>query len=239
MEGMRPYLSVHGLLTVLRQSAGTFFQICTIQLEYGVGLLTVLFLSWRKAGWIFPVRQQAYLWLPPLIACSAYAIVHVEPRLVAPFVLLLWVAAFSSFLRHGPEVPTRVAFALVLAVVSVTGLRVAKGIESDIVAILSKPRNVDWEVSQGLRVLGVRPGERVSAIGATAEVYWARVGGVTIVSEVPLGEEGTFWAADEGTKREVFRLFASTGAKIEVEKKPPPDQEKEGLIPLRSTTFYD
>jgi len=123
--------------------------------------------------------------------------------------------------------------------VTFTGLRVAKGIEGDIVAILAKPRNGDGEVSQGLRVLGVRPGDRVSVFAApTVGVYWARLAGVTIVSEVPLGEESAFWTADEGTKREVFRLFASTGAKIVIEKDPPRGAEKEGWIPLGDTSFY-
>jgi len=38
MEGVRPHFSLRGLLRILRQSAGTYFQIWLLQLEFGVGL---------------------------------------------------------------------------------------------------------------------------------------------------------------------------------------------------------
>jgi len=238
LEGMTPHFHWRGLFSIWRQSVGTYYQLFVSQAEYATGLFVLLFLGFEKTRCGVCLARFKYLWVAPLIACCAYALVLVEGRYVAPFLPLLWLSIFCCLIEAVSGFPQRVQLALVLGMVALTGMRVAKGIESDIVAILSKPRNVDWEVSQGLRVLGVRPGERVSAIGATAEVYWARVGGVTIVSEVPLGEEGTFWAADEGTKREVFRLFASTGAKIVVEKDPPRGAEKEGWIPLRDTSFY-
>jgi hypothetical protein len=238
LEGMTPYFQWRGLFSLLRQSAGTYYQLFVSQAEYATGLFVLLFLGYEKSRCAVCLAKLKYLWIGPLIACCVYALVLVEGRYVAPFLVLLWLSVFYCLIEAAPGLPQRVQLALVLGMVAFTGLRVAKGTERDIVVILSKPRNVDWEVSQGLRVLGVRPGERVSVFGATAGVYWARVAGVTIVSEVPLGEEGTFWAAHEGTKREVFRLFASTGAKIVVEKDPPRGAEKEGWIPLGDTSFY-
>jgi hypothetical protein len=225
------------VLKVLRQSAGTFFQIWTLQLEYSVGLLTLLFISCRKPGWIFSFRQYAYLWLPPFIGCLAYAIVHVEPRLVAPFVLLLWVAAFSSFLR-APEFPSRALLALVLAVVSVTALRVAKGAVSDLVAALAKQENVNWQVAEGLRAIGLQPGDHLSCIAIGVQLHWARLAGAKIVSEVPLGDGDIFWAADPQARRKVLAIFAGTGAKLVVTANPPPTALDEGWIPLGNTGFY-
>src|SRR5712692_2622398 len=64
MEGVRPHFSLTGQLRVLRQSAGTFFQIWFAQVEYGVALLALLFLAYGKPGWGLLLRKQAYLWAP-------------------------------------------------------------------------------------------------------------------------------------------------------------------------------
>jgi len=238
LEGMTPRFQWRGLFSLLRQSAGTYYQLFVSQAEYATGLFVLLFLGYEKSRCAVCLAKLKYFWIGPLIACCAYALVLVEGRYVAPFLLLLWLSVFYCLIEAAPGLPQRVQLALVLGMVAFTGLRVAKGIESDIVTILAKPRNVDWEVSQGLGKLGVRPGEPVTVIGGMAGVYWARMAGVTIVSEVPFGEESAFWTADEGTKREVFRLFASTGAKIVVEKDPPRGAEKEGWIPLGKTGLY-
>lgn len=238
MEGVRPHFSLRGILRVLRQSAGTYFQICLLQLEFGVALLFFLILACQKPGWTVSLSQQSYLWIPPLVGCAAYAIVHVEFRLVAPFVLLLWVAAFSTVLGTSLQISRRVALSLILAGLAVTGLRVAKSMASDFAAILSKQENVSWQVAQGIQVLGVNPGDTISGLSLTAEVHWARLARVRIVSEIPLGDGNTFWMESPEEKRRVFQVFAATGAKVVVTKDPPFSAAKEGWIPLAETGFY-
>ena len=238
MEGVRPHFVLRGLLKVLRQSAGTFFQIWVLQIEYGVALLFFLILACRKLEWKLLLLQQSYLWIPPLVGCSAYAIVMVEHRYVASFVLLLWIGAFSSLLGSALEIRRRVVLALILAVLAVTGLRVVKSMGSDLAAILAKPENVNWQVAQGLRVIGLHPGDKISGLSLTAEVHWARLAGVKIVSEIPFGDGTTFWIEDAESKRRVFQLFADTGAKVVVTKDPPPSAANEGWIPLAKTGFY-
>jgi hypothetical protein len=238
MEGVRPHFSLRGLLRVLRQSAGTFFQIWMTQIEYGVALLFFLILAWRKPGWKLLLLKQSYLWLPPLVGCAAYAIVHVEFRLVGPFVPVLWIAAFSCLLSAGLEVPRHVALALIFAVLAATGLRVVKSMSSDLAALLAKPENLNWQVAEGLHVVGLHPRDAIACLALNAEVHWARLAGVRIVSEIPLGDGNIFWTADAETKRRVFQLFAATGAKVVVTKDPPLIAVSEGWIPLAKTGFY-
>jgi len=238
MEGVRPHFGLRGFLRVLRQSAGTYFQTWLLQLEFSVALLFFLILACQKSGWSVSLSQQSYLWIPPLVGCSAYAIVHVEFRLVAPFVLLLWVAAFSTLLGTSLQISRRVALALIFAVLAVTGLRVAKSMASDFAAILSRQVNVNWQVAEGLQVLGVNPGDKISGLSLTAEVHWARLAGVKIVSEIPLGDGNIFWMENPEGKRKVFQVFAATGAKVVVTKDPPLSAVNEGWVPLAGTGFY-
>ena len=238
MEGVRPHFSLRGMLRVLRQSGGTYFQIWTAQLEYGVALLFFCILAWRKSSWKDALLQQSFLWVPPLIACASYAIVHVEFRLVAPFVPILWVAAFSCLLGSSLEIPPRVTRALILAVLSITALRVAKSATTDLASILAKPENINWQIVEGLRGLDLHPGDKIAVLSLNAEVHWARLAGVRIVSEIPLGDGNIFWTEDLEAKTKVFQLFAATGAKVLVTKDPPLSAEREGWVPLARTGFF-
>ncbi len=238
LEGMTPRFQWRGLFSLLRQSAGTYYQLFVSQAEYATGLFVLLFLGYEKSRCAVCLAKLKYLWIGPLIACCAYALVLVEGRYVAPFLLLLWLSVFYCLIEAAPGLPQRAQLALVLGMVAFTGLRVTKGIESDIVVILSKPRNVAWEVSQGLRVLGVRPGERASVIGGTAGAYWARLAGVRIVAEIPLGDEDIFWESSPEAKQRVFRILAGTGAKMVVTKFAPPSAVNEGWISLGNSSFF-
>ncbi len=238
MEGVRPHFSLRGQLRVLRQSVRVFFEIWVIQIEYGVGMLVLLILSPGISWWWALLCRQPYLWLPALIGCGSYAIVHVEPRQVAPFILLLWVAAFFTLVLSTRRISPRFVFALFLAMVSVTGIRITKSAVSDLSWILSSQEHLDWQVAQSLRNLGIRPGDRVSGLSITSEVHWAHLAGVKIVSEIPLGDGNIFWTADPETKRKVFHVLASTGSRMLVTRDPPLPAITGGWIPLGTTGFY-
>jgi hypothetical protein len=238
MEGVRTHFGLRGLLQVLRQSAGTFFQICAIQLEFTVASLVLFFVLPSKLEWLLGLRRQFFLWVPPLIACLSYSIVLVEFRYVAPFLLLLWVAAFASLLAVKAEIPRRFILAIALAVLFATGVRIAKSSVSDSIAVLAGQENVNWQVAEGLRKLGTQPGDRVAAISGVAEAHWARLAGVKIAAEIPLGDENIFWTADPVENQRVLQVFASTDARFVVAKDPPACVVVGGWIPLGRTGFY-
>jgi len=235
MEGAKPYLSLRGEMRVLRQSFGTIFQFLVEQMEYTVGVMLLFFLALGVPNWAAPFRRQWFLWMPSLAACLSYAVVLVEGRYVAPFILLLWVAAFSCLFGAASQLSRRVALALVFALLSITGLRVVK---NAIPELFCAPQNIDFEVAEGLHKLGIQPGDKVAGLSRVAEAHWARLAGAKIVSEIPLGDEGIFWSAAPEEKRKVFNVFAATGAVVVVTKDPPLGAVKEGWIPLGNTAFY-
>jgi len=238
LEGLQLRLNWRGTLAVFRQSAGTFFQIWYIQVEYAVVLIALaVFVASRAAAWQL-LRKQAYFWVPPLVACVNYTLVLVEFRYVAPFVLLLWLAAIAVFVYANPRIQPRFIVALFLAAFCVTGVKIAKFAVSDLFAIRSIHTNPDWEVAQGLWNLGLKPGDYVAGLSRVAESQWARVAGVRIVAEIPLGNEDVFWSATQERKEEIFRVLASTGAKMVVTKNPPPTARNESWLPLGNTNFY-
>jgi 4-amino-4-deoxy-L-arabinose transferase-like glycosyltransferase len=238
MDGARPHFNLSGQLSVLRQSFGSFFQVFLSQAEFAVGFLTLLFLVPTPRPWRAPYKKLVVLWLPPILACAGYALVLVEGRYVAPFLLLLWIAAFFLVLDLSSAISPRVLRAVVLAVASVTALRIAKLVQTNLTAALAYPQNIDAQVAQSLRALGIPTGARVAALCDIGELHWARVAQVKIVSQIPLGEEGVFWTADEQTQRAIFETFAATGATTVITLHPPPFAANLGWLPLGATYFY-
>jgi len=237
MEGVRPHFCSRAALRVFRQSAGTFFKLALAQSEFAVAALVLFFCAPNKRRILEALRFQSFLWLPPLAACAAYAVVLVEGRYVAPFAPLLWLAAFSCLLAQA-GLSTRAARALVLAAVCFTGLRLAKFTEENAAAIFSAPRNTDADVAAALRQAGVRPGDGLALLCPPEELHWARQLGARIVSEMPLGQESVFWPASDDVKSRVFSAFASSGAKFVITMDPPLGPARTGWLPLAQTDFF-
>jgi hypothetical protein len=236
-EGIRPHFRFRGALRILRQSAGTAFLILLIQAEFAVGLLVLTMCQQKWRDGFFTVARMWPLWLPPMVAALAYASVLLENRYVAPFLVFLWLALFAGAVSPPSAASKRVAAAVILAILFFAGIKEAKYFVSDL-AEISGQRNTNWEVAQNLAKIGIQPGDRVSVIAAMGQAHWARLAGVKVVAEVPLGQDTVFWAANAPTKEKVLAAFASTGSCVAVVKDPPPSARNEGWTELGETPYY-
>jgi hypothetical protein len=70
------------------------------------------------------------------------------------------------------------------------------------------------------------------------KAHWARLAGVRIVAEIPLGDELTFWSADPALHRKVVEAFAGTGARAIVAEGPPICADKSEWKQLPHTDYY-
>lgn len=237
MEGVKTHFNLRGHMRVLRQSVGTFFGIFLIQVEFAAGVLVLLMcqLRWREC--IISFRRTWLIWVPPALGCLAYAIVLVENRYVAPFLPFLWLALFAGVLSHPSAATRRVRVAIILGIMSITGIKTAKYFVSDLAA-MSHQENTNWVVAQNLRNTGLKPGERVAVIAGKAEGHWARLAEVKIVAELPLGQDGPFWEGDSALQERVFAAFASTGARLVVVRDPPSGAITFGWEQLGDTPYY-
>jgi hypothetical protein len=224
-------------LKVFQQSAGTFFLIFLIQLEFVVGLAALAFCNIRVREWLSVTSRQWFLWFPAAAACLGFACVLVEGRYVASFLVVLWLAAFSCSLGSVSVSSRRIAVGVVLAVALVTGVKMLKFAVSDAIAI-PKQVNENWEAAQKLKELGVRPGDRVALIGVLAEQHLLRLANVKAVAELRYRDERKFWAGDASLQGRVFTAFAATGSKIVIATHAPVTAVKEGWIRLGNTDYY-
>ncbi|HKW55759.1 MAG TPA: hypothetical protein VJN42_00250 [Candidatus Acidoferrum sp.] len=236
-EGIRPHFNVRGQLRILRQSFGTLFQVILLQSEFAVGFFVLLIAKDRFRHAVVTVARIWPLWLAPLAGCAGYSLVLTEARYVAPFIVFLWLALFASVLRQPSAASRRIATAVVLGILAFTGMRTVKYFVSDVLATRGQ-RNINWEVGMHLREIGIQPGDTVSVIASREEVHWARLAGVRIVAELPLGQDGLFWAGDDATQERVFDAIAKTGAVTVVVRDAPPGAVRRGWIKLGDTPYY-
>ncbi len=212
-EGKKIHFSWAGQVRVLRQSYGTYLDILIRQKEYLVLLLVLIIVQGTVPDYFKAFLRRWVIWLPATAALGMYAIVLVEPRYIAAFVVMLWMSLFAAVRIHRTDVVQRFARGAVMATVLTTGAGILRGAISDFHSILRPPTNEQEEVAEGLHKLGALEGRSIATIGIPRDsFYWARLAGVRIVSEVPTENVNQYWFASSGTQERVRSLFAQSGA---------------------------
>jgi len=106
----------------------------------------------------------------------------------------------------------------------------------------SAKRDIQWQVADNLRKLGVGPNDKVAAIGNTMFHAWPRLARVRVVAEIPArpgGDVERFWAGDAALKTQVIAAFGRTAAKVIVaEDIPPWASPSEGWRKIGATNYY-
>ena len=162
------------------------------------------------------------LLIPIAVAFAMYVPVHVEERMIAPFLVLLWMALFAMFrYRNLPEI-RRCASLAVAAVALFTIVMLADSILGEVFShgprelVGSPAASLQWQVADQLHRIGVQPGDKVAwirpAIFTSRRNYtWARLAKIRVVAEVPTGQESRFWAASKDTHAQIFDALAQNG----------------------------
>jgi len=237
LDGFAPRFRLDGELRVLRQSAERYFELLAGHREFLVGFLALFLFMPRKNSFVHRVIRESHYWLPAAAAFVLYALVHVEPRFLGAFLVLLWMALFSGLrLPQSPE-SRRWVRCITIAVVLTMGARLTKTAAAyDAVHILRPAPNLDGQVAKDLHRLGIAPGDQVAVIGhPTRSDYWAHLARLKIVAEVPAKDVPLFWAAGTDVQAQILEMFAQSGAKAVVTdalpadpSSLPPDWEKLG-----------
>jgi hypothetical protein len=174
-----------------------------------------------------------HLWVPGIAATGMYALVALEHRYVGPFIVLIWAAVLSA-IRLPRSLGTRKlltyvailgSFTLLLSAFEQIGIRMYEMEE--------RSQNGNWQIADGLRLLGIRPGENVVSLGSAYDAYWARLARVKVVAEIPSSDIVSFWALDPAAQSQVFATCGRIGAKAIVASEIPTGSAKFG-----NTDFY-
>jgi hypothetical protein len=156
------------------------------------------------------------LFMTGFAAMGLYMLVHVETRFVAAYICILWVALLFGVRLPKSGGQLKMAEYLIGAVALTLVLTVADGTARAIQAGGPYSARNHIEVSDGLRQIGVQPGDKVAVLGDGNWSYWARLGRFRIVANVMGQDTPVFWAASAQQKARVYQIFAENGARVVV-----------------------
>ena len=198
-------------------------------------------------GWLLlsDLTRQWSLIVPAIAGLGLYALVNVQGRYVAAFIVLLWLALFSVVhLHNSPDSQRLIRIITIILVISIVFTTVASSSREAFVTVRQLVAGEDpaaheqWQVAEGLRERGIVSNDKVAFIGDSHRAFWAYLLGLRIVAEVPRDKVSSFWQADAMVKSGLINAFASTGAKAVVAEKPPAGNDLSGWQKIRNTDYY-
>jgi 4-amino-4-deoxy-L-arabinose transferase-like glycosyltransferase len=193
--------------------------------------------------------RYGFLLAPALVASACYMAIHFEQRYFAPFVVVAVLSLFAAV--RLPRTPDARRLTAALVIVTLASFALSLGYYSardlysavrDLAPGRGASVDVQWQVAEELRRMGVGTGEPVASIGNTMFHAWPRLARARVVAEISTrtgSDVDKFWAGDAALKAQVFETFTRTGARVIVaEGIPSWASGTEGWRRIGATHFY-
>jgi hypothetical protein len=221
-EGLIWRFDLRQQLSAMKQSLYGYYDLFSSDLLPFTAALALLHLgAWLAVAGTFRAKMAQRvrslvgdypLLIPSLGACAMYALVVVEPRYLAGFVVLLGMALLRA-VRFSPEnEPEMRRWGWTVVVVVVLAPTVWLTVRDGIRAFGRGEANVSWQVAEALHQRGVPEKAVVGSIGSPFDCGWARLGRFRIGAEVRSQDERAFWTTDEAGRDKVLDAFRQAGA---------------------------
>jgi hypothetical protein len=209
-EGIQPHFDLRGQARALKHGLGSYYRLLLrplLQLNVFGGLCILYLLARKPSECIRRAAKNWALLLPAIAALILYALVFAIYRYVAPFVLIMWLAAFS-----GVRIPSSKGSKISIAAVGVFMIATTVGLAAFQVG--QSPRSVGpvyWEAATALKEVGIQPGDKVAVIKADDLPFVAHLARVRIVAQV--NRPDRFSGAAPSTQIQLLEAIAGSGAK--------------------------
>ena len=139
---------------------------------------------------------------------------HVEDRLVAPFLAVLLMSAVAWATQRSEESGGVMQWACVIFFVASLVAVSLQGLISEIA--WASDNSDHFATAEYLKQTGVQPGTKIALIGSGFEAYFARLADLHVVAEVPDQDAVKFWSSKPATQRALLGLMQKSGAEIVV-----------------------
>jgi hypothetical protein len=193
-----------------------------------IGGLAAVLASGVTRQRVAAMRPSAVLVLPALALLGLYALLLVQSRYVAPFVVLLVLGLVTPHARDELTRRLRLGFVVgALCALPFTAFEVRRA-----AAHWDGAAEARAAIARDLRARGVESGTRVAFIGEAHDAAWARHARLRIVSVVPRQEAGWFWASDSTRRAAVLDTMRAHGATAVMAEAPSAGVDVRGWIPL-------
>jgi hypothetical protein len=224
--GIRWRLSWTGILRNLLANFAQIWDILITQQPEWLMVSLALLLAVRGDG-LSVGRAFWILLIPSVLCCVMYAPVHVESRMLGPFITLFWCGVLTAVRVPDRSAPAIKWVGILCLAASFCGLlqlgtsflgEVMERGPRHLLRPFDVTSNFEWQVAQSLKQEGLSAGDQIAWIRpqpftARESYYWARLARLRIIAEIPAGQESRFWSAPSGTRANVLQTLARAGAK--------------------------
>jgi hypothetical protein len=225
--GMKIKFDLRSELSTLKRNTSLYFAMPLMTMWGVIGAVGILLMI--SGNMRISIQNHPLGWallIPGIVGSCVYLPVLVEPRYVAPFIVLVFLGLFPIILsRRTADAAKRSAITIIAIAGSVTLLTLLIVILHAIHEKESVALGGYGQTAECLNQEGLHPGENTAVIGSGVEgMIWARLARVRIVAQIPLEYANDFWrASDPRTKAGVYDAFVRAGAKAVVTEETPPE----------------
>ncbi len=237
-EGVRTMIDLRRQASVMWSNLKGVLKLLVLQ---GGGFLLgwgICFLVYKnKARFLKDLAATWPAWGAGMAAILLYSAVHVEPRYLGAFAVVLMLTAYTAIRVPGKRLATGIAVVGLLWSICFSSVTTVGG--GRYPAWDSAPTNVSWQVASGLQKLGLQANDKVASAcySNRKNVFWARLARAHIVAETDW--EVNFWRLSEVDQRRVLVALAHSGALMAVSDETPPDPERAvGWRRAGDTNYY-
>jgi hypothetical protein len=223
-------------------------------------------LFWFSGRQLLILHDVAPFWfllIPSLATLGMYGILHMQPRYIGGFLVVIFTCLFFSLkLPSTPEARRLISGVALLLLLMLFVSRLQLGPEHVLTHtnILSF-RNPNAEVVEGLQAMGLRPGDAIASLELTynpdgdyvGPAFLASLGRFRLVAEVffapePIGADlipfhremldNNFWDTDTERQKKVIDALAKTGARLVVSTQVPRGPGAAGWRKIGDADYY-
>ena len=222
-EGITPHLNWKRQATVFLRNLAVEFQIV---MESGAELVCILIiiglLCSHRRRWTEGVWQLWFIWVPGVMAPAMFALVHVEPRFLGGWLLMLFAGGVCACVLPTDDGTRRAVRCISVAALITAGAALILQASREAVGIdhAAGRSSEDASIAVGLLNIGLHPGDRVALIGDGTGAYWAHLAQLHIVAEIPVGSASRpghpaldFWEAGSELQQKALSILEQTGAR--------------------------
>jgi hypothetical protein len=232
-EGLEPTFDARQQFQALASNAVFYFDLL-VRMQGGLLAITLLLFALHAGSWRAIARRDplAVILLWSLAAFAMYALVFVEARYIAPFVLLFWAALLANVGATGAQYDRRtlgaggLVFALFLWInigaLNLEGLSGVLGYRPathEVAGGAARGRTLGdgasarhTEIAEAIVAAGLAPGTSVGFIGYSYSAFWARLARLRIVTEVRPEDFDEFWRLDAASREAALAAMQRAGA---------------------------
>lgn len=253
-DGVKPRVIAKYEKTQLMNFAKFFVHLIFVQQSGLVIAFVALLILGRQGIGIFKSlwRYREEL-LPCLAILALYAPVYIEPRYIAPLLVIAWVVAFFAIRIRGEGWHKRAAGltgylgAAFMFIATVMGVLQTNGVLYPGTVFAWRSPHPQFDVAQGLHENGVAAGDLVAWIRPAAPQHgepsrerydWARLAHVRIIAEIPGVDEQRFWNSSSEIQAGVVQALKTTRAKVLISTQPPASSSQLPWQAIGTTGYF-